>query len=226
MRPKAVPVLTGKDAERFEEQDKKPLEKEQKDFLAECLALYKNNPIRKQVVFLSDDKISLEDLEIFPYSRELFNETFDCTDGDTMGLNDFYHYEAFDYQDEKLGITYVFTYNSKTVGYATVAMSKIVRDEIKRRFRPPIGLKDYPALLIGRLAVDNKWRRKGIGTEICKWCIGRALALSDEIGCRYVVLQTDEDHKAFYEKAGFTLFKEEENRKGTTDCWFFYKIDI
>jgi len=47
MRPKAVPVLTGKDAERFEEQDKKPLEKEQKDFLAECLALYKSNPIRK-----------------------------------------------------------------------------------------------------------------------------------------------------------------------------------
>lgn len=65
MRPKAVPVLTGKEAERFEEQDKKPLEKEQKDFLAECLALYKSNPIRKQVVFLSDDKISLEDLDIF-----------------------------------------------------------------------------------------------------------------------------------------------------------------
>jgi len=47
MKPKAVPVLTGKDAERFEEQDKKPLEPKQKAFLAECLALYKDNPIRK-----------------------------------------------------------------------------------------------------------------------------------------------------------------------------------
>lgn len=175
---------------------------------------------------MSIEDIKFSELIILPYSRENYDETFDCTDGDTMGLNEFYHDEALDYQDERLGITYVFNYDSKTVGYATIAMSKIVRDEIKRRFRLPIPQQDYPALLIGRLAVDNKWRKKYIGTNICKWCIGRAVSLSEEIGCRYVVLQTDEEHKFFYEKCGFSLFKEEPNRKGTIDYWYLYKIDI
>ena len=46
MLPQHIPTLEGKDAERFVEQDKKPLSKEQKAHLNRCREVYKQNPIK------------------------------------------------------------------------------------------------------------------------------------------------------------------------------------
>lgn len=46
MLPNPPPILTGKDAKRFIEQDKKPLTQKQKDHIKECLELYLKKPIK------------------------------------------------------------------------------------------------------------------------------------------------------------------------------------
>jgi len=46
MLPEAIPVLRGKAAEEFIRNDKIPLTKEQKKFLAECLEIYKQHPFK------------------------------------------------------------------------------------------------------------------------------------------------------------------------------------
>lgn len=46
MLPRHIPTLEGSDAERFAEQDKKPLTTAEKAHLEKCRAVYKKNPIK------------------------------------------------------------------------------------------------------------------------------------------------------------------------------------
>jgi hypothetical protein len=46
MLPRHIPILEGKDAERFTDEDKKPLTNAQKGHLEKCRAIYKKNPVK------------------------------------------------------------------------------------------------------------------------------------------------------------------------------------
>jgi hypothetical protein len=46
MKPVHMPVLKGKDAKRFIEQDTKPLSSEQKEYLKKCQETYEKKPIK------------------------------------------------------------------------------------------------------------------------------------------------------------------------------------
>lgn len=177
---------------------------------------------------MSDKEIDFSRIKPELLTKENYSPSFNCTNGDTMGLNVFYHSEALDYQRVRLGITYVFLYEGKALGFVTVSMSKISRELLEEEDQLGFRQRDYPAMLIGRLAVDNNWRKRGIGTMICKWCIGFAIEMSNRIGCRYVVLQTDDDHAGWYqgEKRGFKIMDISEKRNGTKDYWLFKKIEI
>jgi predicted GNAT family N-acyltransferase len=129
---------------------------------------------------------------------------FNCDIDDDGGCNDFIHNdnEAKQYQKEKHGITYLFFYENAMVGYITLAMSSIhalrLGDEEEE-----IALPFYPCLFIGRLAVDNEWRHNDIGMYLANWATGLALELSEQIGCRYVVLEAKESKVRFYKQIGF-----------------------
>lgn len=107
-----------------------------------------------------------------------------------------------------MGITYLFYYKIEIIAYVTVSMTCIDSREapdsdILKWFEK----KKPPAMLIGQLGVDNKWRRKGIGSYICDWCYGLALEISNEVGCRYLTLHTEKELIQFYEKNGFKTKK-------------------
>jgi GNAT superfamily N-acetyltransferase len=150
---------------------------------------------------------------------------FKCDQDDRLGCDDFIHKEneAKLYQKERQGITYLFFYESDVVGYVTLAMSSIPAKRMDKRFKEPVRLKFYPSLLIGRLAVDNNWRRKGIGKYLSNWCLGFAIALSEKVGCRYVIVETDESNVSFYESCAFKRGKEldEDKRKLV---WMYQRI--
>jgi GNAT superfamily N-acetyltransferase len=168
--------------------------------------------------YIDFDKITVDFLSGNNYCRD-----FDCSFEDDMGLNTFYHREAFNYLEEKLGITYVFLYEGVTLGFATLAMESVLRQQIDKDDQLDIHTKKYPAALIGRLAVDNNWRNLGLGTWIIKWCIGCVMSISDQIGCRYVVLQTNSRREGWYRKhpRNFKLLMQENN-----DYWLYKKIDL
>jgi predicted N-acetyltransferase YhbS len=63
---------------------------------------------------------------------------------------------------------------------------------------------NYPALLLGRLAVANTERGKHVGKYLIKYYIFLALKKSKQCGCRFIVLVTKGDHRIkFYEANGF-----------------------
>lgn len=135
---------------------------------------------------------------------------FDCSLRDTLGLNEFLHKEAIEYQENNLGVTYLFYYEEFIIGYVTVAMSRL-RGRLVPTEEDEKSIRWYPALLIGRLAVHNCCRGLDIGSYICEWCVGYAQTLAEDIGCKFVYADTDDTVRGFYEKCGFVCIKEVDN---------------
>lgn len=131
---------------------------------------------------------------------------FNCGADDDSGCNDFIHKEeeAKQYQRQKHGVTYLAFYEKTIVAYITLAMSSIHGLRVEGE-EPDIALPFYPCLFIGRLGVDNRWRHNDVGTYLTGWATGLAIELSEQIGCRYVVLEARESKVEFYTHGGFTV---------------------
>jgi GNAT superfamily N-acetyltransferase len=93
----------------------------------------------------------------------------------------------------------------RVVGYYTLvaaevehgAASPTVRAGVSRHF--PI-----PVCLIARLAVDKGSQGRGLGRDLLRDALRRALAASDQIGIRAVVVDAIDDRAAgFYQRHGF-----------------------
>ncbi len=135
---------------------------------------------------------------------------FDCSLNDEMGLDEFIHDEALAFQRENLGITYLFFYNNAIVGFATLAMSQIEIKDTKVRLPIKTTIRDYPAVMIGRLATSNEFRDRSVGQNICLWCVSKAKQLSKEIGCKLIITLTNDAKARFYEKCGFDIVPKSE----------------
>ena len=128
-------------------------------------------------------------------------------------IDDFIHKEALDFQNERLGVTYLCYHKSELVGFVTLSMADLRKEKMATEDRVPIGRENYPALQISQLAVCDKMQKQGIGAYLCDFCLDRALTFSERIGCRFLVLNAIRKAIPFYEKYGFKLLKEQENRR-------------
>lgn len=100
------------------------------------------------------------------------------------------------------------------VGYYTLSSySVLARDfppEVIRRFAR---YQTLPATLIGRLAVDEKHTRRGVGPFLLIDALKRSLAESAQIGsCAVVVEAIDDRAIAFYQRFGCVSFPDQPRR--------------
>jgi len=146
---------------------------------------------------------------------------FDCSQDDALEVNEFIHSEAIQYQKEKLGVTHLFLYENRVIGFATLAMSEIEIKEAPSLLSFKTEIRNYPALLIGQLAVHNNYRGRHVGRSICLFCLETAKRLSKEIGCKLVVVFTEEGHDGFYEKCGFQVISKYQNKKKK---WMYIQV--
>jgi hypothetical protein len=160
---------------------------------------------------MSSSKVDLDQLIVRSLDEQADVSQFDCGLDDVLGIDEFIHKEAMQYQNDSMGITYLFYHQNVLVGYVTVAMYAI---EVKEtRLRMVTSEKRYPALLLGRLGVHNGYRHRHVGLSICLWTIGLAKELSRKIGCRFVVLLTSPTKVGFYQKCGFEICPKYEKKK-------------
>jgi GNAT superfamily N-acetyltransferase len=74
--------------------------------------------------------------------------------------------------------------------------------ELARNMPDPI-----PTLLIGRLAVDKQYQGQGLGEDLLRDALARALTVSQEAGMRAVLVHAiDQDIIPFYAGYGFKAF--------------------
>jgi len=84
---------------------------------------------------------------------------------------------------------------------ATAMEERLVLPNAKLRKGMP---DQVPLLLIGRLAIDQTYQGRGLGTDMLVDALRRCLSVSEIVGARAIVTHAiDEDAVGFYQKHGF-----------------------
>lgn len=99
--------------------------------------------------------------------------------------------------------TYVVAETGRVVGYYCLASGALVLNDapgnLKRNMPDPI-----PMVVLGRLAIDQTWQGRGLGTALLRDAVERTRAASDILGIRGLLVHALSDEaKAFYEHHGF-----------------------
>ena len=146
-------------------------------------------------------------------------------------LVEFLRQDALENQKQRLSVTFLWFYEEKLVSYITLLNDKInLEGDLKEFFREKgIHYKSLPALKVGRICVDDRFLRRGLG----RLMILSAIHIANEInrnkaGCRFITLDAKRnpdkglDSIHFYKKIGFKTLKERE--KGTTPMYLDLKL--
>lgn len=137
-------------------------------------------------------------------SRDFARDDFDCG---IESLNDFLKRYALQNMKKNVSVTMVATSeeNSKKIlGYYSVSMAQVNFENLPADLAKGIPRYPVPAMRIGRLAVDRAAQGAGLGGELLRHALKRALELSREVGTGIVLVDAiDENAKRFYEKYGF-----------------------
>jgi GNAT superfamily N-acetyltransferase len=166
---------------------------------------------------------------------EMEIQSFDCGDFD---LNGFLLDDAFRYYNDMLAVTYVVQYNKKQLAaYYCLFMDKIVfdfsdKDDPTRKWwkmfnkRNKIHFnkqrKTYPALKIGRLAVDSRFKSCGLGSHILN-TVRTMVQGTRDYGCRFITVDAYSDAFGFYQKNGFEFLSSEDETDNTRLMYYDLK---
>jgi len=123
-------------------------------------------------------------------------------------LDNYLHKQAN--QDIKQKLSACFVLNNKETnllkGYYTLANNSIAQDLIPIEYQKklPNSYKLIPTTLLGRLAIDSRFQKKGVGKILLIDALRRSYEISKSIGSFAVVVDPiDEDAERFYDKYGF-----------------------
>lgn len=119
-------------------------------------------------------------------------------------LDDWLRHHAVTAQAKRTCVSYVWTgEDAGVVAYYSLAPHLIENSEVPRR----LGRGDprqIPAILLARLALSRELRGRGLGGILLYDALSRAVAASQQVGGRYVVVDAiDQAAVQFYEHFGF-----------------------
>jgi GNAT superfamily N-acetyltransferase len=64
---------------------------------------------------------------------------------------------------------------------------------------------EIPAILLGRMAVDSKYKGQGLGAALLKHFMLKAIEVANSVGVRIVLVHAkDDDARAFYQRYDFS----------------------
>jgi GNAT superfamily N-acetyltransferase len=99
--------------------------------------------------------------------------------------------------------TFVVCVGRRVVGYYSLAAGSILHTAATGKVRGNMP-DPVPILLLGRLAIEGAWHRKGPGADLLSDAVLRAIGAAKTIGVRAILVHAISDEaKAFYEKHGF-----------------------
>ena len=125
---------------------------------------------------------------------------FDCRN---EMLNEWLKKKVLKNQTNNASKTYVVVAEDRVVAYYSLSLGSVnhvdVISKMKRNMPDPV-----PVMLIGRLAIDKEYQRKGIGKGLLKDAVLKTIAVSDIAGCKALIVHAIDDlAKEFYVRHGF-----------------------
>ena len=128
-------------------------------------------------------------------------EGFDCGREE---LNRYLLRYAWQNQQAGAAQTYVGLLGEAVIGYHTLAVGQVSREEAPERLTKGLARHPVPIMLLARLAVDRRWQGQGVGKALLKDAMQRTLQAADIAGIRaFAVHAKDEEARSFYQKFDF-----------------------
>lgn len=168
----------------------------------------------------------LSDCVMLTFDEEVMRQcaSFSCGDDD---LNGFFMEDSFLYAEEMLGKTYCWVTKEKP--YRIVALITLANDSIKahkltsstrnkmqRTISNAKRGRSYPAVLIGRIGVNEEFQGLHIGSQLLDFIKDWFCHKDNKTGCRFIVVDAYNKQRvlSYYTNNGFKfLFKTEEDEK-------------
>jgi GNAT superfamily N-acetyltransferase len=127
----------------------------------------------------------------------------DSFNSGVAALDDWLRRRARRNEAEGASRTFVVCRGRRVVGYFSLAAGSILHSaatgRVRRNMPDPV-----PALLLARLAVDRAWQGKGLGADLLRDAVLRAIGAAEPVGVRAILVHAISDEaKAFYERHGF-----------------------
>lgn len=155
-------------------------------------------------------------------------KSFDCGNQD---LNEFLLSDSKPYLRKLLSVTYILETDDDIVAYFSVSNDKIsVPDSDKATWRKIKALfphskhrSDYPAVKIGRLAVNSKYRNNGIGSDILNF-VKELFISRNRTGCSFVTVDALREAIPFYLKNNFRYLDKATADTDSDTCLMYYDL--
>ncbi|MDP2935479.1 MAG: GNAT family N-acetyltransferase [Dehalococcoidia bacterium] len=148
-----------------------------------------------------------------PLNRHHDRASFSCG---VEVLDRYFQHQAG--QDQRRGLAALYVLIDATtgalVGYHTLSTFSVFPKSLPAELTARLPrYETLPAILVGRLAVDRRYRGQGLGQLLLLDALARCLAISHDIGALVVVVEAKDDAaRAFYEHHGFLPFADHEHR--------------
>jgi len=168
------------------------------------------------------------DTKITRLTAETEIKSFDCGDND---LNDFLRNDAKNYLTSLFAVTYLIQQETETVAYFTLSNDSVTRydidksewNKLNRNVANNKRKKRYPAVKLGRLAVDKKLVQMGFGKLILYYIRETYANELQPAGCRFITVDAYTTATDFYQKNGFKFMTQEDAGKDTRAMYFDLK---
>ena len=168
-------------------------------------------------------------MKVLRLTQDYTFKDFDCGNKD---LNDFLLYDSKNYLASRLAVTYVIESDEDIVGYFSVSNDKLTVREvdksswrrIKQLFYHRKHRCDYPAVKVGRLAVDKKYQGTDIGSDILNF-IKSMFVYNNRTGCVFVTVDALREALPFYIKNSFRYIDKKQIQMETMTVQLYFNLN-
>ncbi|MBO7160241.1 MAG: GNAT family N-acetyltransferase [Paludibacteraceae bacterium] len=153
-------------------------------------------------------------------------KSFDCGDAE---LNDFILCQSENYRKTLLAVSYVLEENNDVIAYFSLSNDNLSAEifdsktnfnrQMRKRFVNEKRRKHFPAMKIGRFAIETSQKSKGIGSALLG-IIKTFLIKNPQSGCRFITVDAYNDAVGFYERNGFVMVNEFQADRRTQPMFF------
>ncbi len=90
------------------------------------------------------------------------------------------------------------------IGYYALCMGQVLHQDVTGSMRRNMP-RQIPAVIMGRLAVDQSWHGKGLGAALLQDAVLRSARAAKEVSARLIIVHAiSPEAEAFYQHFGFT----------------------
>ena len=93
--------------------------------------------------------------------------------------------------------------SNQVIGYYALCMGQIFSSEVVGSMRRNMP-RQIPAVILGRLAIDEKWQGKGLGGALLQDAVQRSIRAAKEVSARLLIVHAlSPEAESFYLHYGF-----------------------